>query len=387
MLLRRNFMGLFKKIKRQLLEVIEYKDGAKDQIVYRYPLTERDEIMNNSTLVVRESQAAIFVHKGQIADVFFSGSYKLTTENIPFLTKLLSLPTGFNSPIKAEVYFVNLRQFTGIKWGTQNPIMLKDAQFGNIRVRGYGIYSFKVEDPKAFLKEMFGTSSSYGVSDVAAQIRPMLLSAITDAIAESKVSALDLASQYKELSDVVLKVSESSFSSYGLKLCTFVIENISLPEEVEKALDERTKLGIMEDKMGTYTQYQAANAMRDAAQYTSGGNLAGLGVGLGAGTAVGNIFSNSLNTQNPEVQQAENLVSCPNCNAKIKKNAKFCPECGSKVAKTCPKCGAEVKAKAKFCSDCGEKLIKTNKCDKCGAEVKAGAKFCPECGDSFDENK
>ena len=185
-------MGLFKKIKRQLLEVIEYKDGAKDQIVYRYPLTERDEIMNNSTLVVRESQAAIFVHKGQIADIFFSGSYKLTTENIPFLTKLLSLPTGFNSPIKAEVYFVNLCQFTGIKWGTQNPIMLKDAQFGNIRVRGYGIYSFKVEDPRAFLKELFGTSASYSVSDVAAQIRPMLLSSITDAIAESKVSALDL---------------------------------------------------------------------------------------------------------------------------------------------------------------------------------------------------
>ena len=166
-------MGLFKKLKRQLLEVIEYKNEDKNQMVWRYPLTERDEIMNHSTLVVRESQVAIFVHKGIICDVFNPGSYKLTTENIPFLTKLLSLPTGFNSPIKAEVYFVNTRQFTGIKWGTQNPVMLRDADFGNIRLRGYGVFAIKVKDAKTFLKEMFGTNSSFSVTDVTNQTKPL----------------------------------------------------------------------------------------------------------------------------------------------------------------------------------------------------------------------
>lgn len=377
-------MGLFGKVKKQLLAVIEYKDGDKNQIVYRYPLTERDEIMTSSTLVVRESQAAIFMHKGQIADVFLAGTYKLKTENIPFLTKLLSLPTGFESPIKAEIYFVNLRQFTGVKWGTQNPIMLKDADFGNVRVRGYGIYSFKVTDPRAFLKEMFGTNEVYTVTDVENQIRPMLVSNLTDSIAESKVTALELASQYREIAEIVLKHGKEEFATYGLDLCTFVIENLSLPEDVEKALDERTKLGIMEDKMGTYTQYQAANAMRDAAQNTSGGNLAGLGVGLGAGGAVGQMFSQNLSTQNPQAK-VDNLVECSNCGAKIKKKAKFCPECGARQGANCPVCGAEVKTTSKFCPECGTSLKKELKCSECGAKLKANSKFCPECGKAVKE--
>ena len=151
-------MGLF-GIKKQLLKVIEWKDDSKDTVVYRYPLTDRDEIMTSSTLVVRESQCAIFMHKGQIADVFGPGTYKLETQNIPFLTKLLSLKYGFESPIKAEVYYVNTKQFVGQKWGTQNPIMMRDAEFGNVRLRGFGIYSFKVDDAKLFMKEMFGTNS------------------------------------------------------------------------------------------------------------------------------------------------------------------------------------------------------------------------------------
>ncbi len=374
-------MGLFNFIKKQLLEVIEWEDKTKDTIVYKYPLTNRDEIMNSSTLVVRPSQCAVFVHKGQIADVFAPGSYKLSTENIPFLTKMLSLPTGFNSPIKAEVYFVNTKQFTGQKWGTQNPIMMRDADFGNIRLRGFGVYSFKVEDVKTFMQEMFGTNEVYKTDDVAEQCRPMLLQGIADAIAESKISALDLAANYKEFSTNVIQTSQPEFARFGLKLTGVVIENLSLPEEVEKALDERTKMGVMEDKMGTYTQYQAANAMRDAANNPSGGNLAGLGVGLGAGTAMGQMFAESLSTQNkPKEQHAEKATTtCSKCGAKIRDGVKFCPECGAKQGRTCPKCGADIKSKAKFCPECGEKLIKT--CAKCGTELKDNQKFCPECGE------
>lgn len=374
-------MGLFNKIKRQLLEVIEWKDDSKDTVVYRYPLTDRDEIMNSSTLVVRESQTAIFVHKGQVADVFLPGTYKLSTENIPFLTKLLSLPTGFNSPIKAEVYFVNTKQFTAQKWGTQNPIMMRDSDYGNVRLRGYGIYSFKVTDAKTFMQEMFGTNSVYSVSAVAEQIRPVLIQSITDTIAESKISALDIAANYKEFSEKVLTHSDQDFSKFGLKLCTFIIENISLPEDVEKALDERTKLSVLEDKMGTYTQYQAANAMRDAANNQSAGNMAGLGIGLGAGSTIGKVFTENLSTKNPE--KAEEKATCVKCGAKIAKNAKFCNECGASQQSLCPKCGAVV-GKSKFCPECGEKLVSEEKVCECGAKLKKGAKFCPECGKKVD---
>ena len=371
-------MGLFNFVKKQMLKVIEWEDSSKDTIVYRYPLTDRDEIMTSSTLVVRPSQSAIFVHKGQVADVFAPGTYKLSTENIPFLTKILSLPTGFESPIKAEVYFVNTKQFTGLKWGTQNPIMMRDADFGNVRLRGFGVYSFKVEDPKKFMTEMFGTNAVYTVSDVAGHCRPILIQGISDAVAESKISALDLAANYKEFSQSVEKCTQPEFEAFGLKLCSVVIENISLPEEVEKALDERTKLGVLEDKMGTYTQYQAAQALRDAAQNEGGGNLAGLGVGLGAGVNLGGTFANAVSTaeNKPKVE----TEPCVKCGVQIKKGAKFCPECGALQGVACPKCGKPLSKTAKFCPECGEKINKVTKCATCGTELKKGTKFCPECG-------
>lgn len=370
-------MGLFSFFKRQLLKVIEYKDDSKDVIVYRYPLKDREEIMTSSTLVVRESQVAVFVHKGVVADVFTPGTYKLTTENIPFLTKILSLPTGFESPIKAEVYFVNTKQFVGQKWGTQNPIIMRDNEFGNVRLRGFGVYSYRVEDAKIFMKEVFGTNEIYTVEEMSAQVKPLLIQAVTDAIAESKISALDLASNYKEFSDEIIKSSQLEFAKYGLKLCSVVIENLSLPEEVEKVIDERTKLGVLEDKMGSYTQYQAAQAIRDAAQNEGGGNLAGLGVGLGAGTTIGEVFSSNLATKDEQKLKTKNCIKCAE---KIKLNAKFCPECGAKQAEVCPKCGKDVAKNAKFCPECGESLKKEIKCKNCNAVIKKTTKFCPECG-------
>lgn len=381
-------MGLFSFIKKQLLEVVEWEDDSKDTIVYRYPLTDRDELMTSSTLVVRESQCAIFMHKGKICDVFGPGTYKLTTENIPFLTKILSLPTGFESRIKAEIYYVNTKQFIAQKWGTQNPIMMRDDEFGNIRVRGFGVYSFKVSDPKVFMKEIFGTNSVYKVSDVSDAIKPMLIQAITDTIAESKISALDLAANYKEFASEVLTTCKEELAGMGIDVTKFVIENISLPENVEKVLDERTALGVLEDKMGTYTQKKAADALGDAAKNPSGGNLAGLGVGLGAGAAMSGVFTNAINSaeNTPKAKPTKTTV-CTKCNSEIKAGLKFCPECGNKMTpstKICPDCKAEVKATAKFCPECGAKFAPAKKtCPKCSAEVKASAKFCPECGEKL----
>lgn len=346
-------MGLF-GIKRQLLEVIEWNDNTKDTLIYRFPLTNRDEIMNSSTLVVRPSQCAIFVHKGEICDVFGPGTYKLSTENIPFLTKLLSLPTGFNSRIKAEVYYVSTKQFTGLKWGTQNPIMMRDADFGNVRIRGFGVYAFKVSEPKTFMTQMSGTNGTFTVAEAEKQIQPMLIQATTDAIVESKISALDLAANYMEFSKEIVKQANPELEKLGLKLCSMVIENLSVPEEVEKMLDERTKMGVMEDKMGTYAQMQAAQAIRDAAKNPNGGNLAGLGVGLGAGAQIGGLFAQGL--ENAKDKPVQNKTSCKKCGAKIPAGAKFCPECGAKQGAVCPKCGETVAKNAKFCPNCGEKL-------------------------------
>ena len=378
-------MGLFSFTKKQLLSVIEWKDESKDIIVYRYPLTNRDEIMNSSTLVVRESQCAVFVHKGEVADVFGPGSYQLATENIPFLTKILSLPTGFNSKIKAEVYFVNTKQFIGQKWGTQNPIMMRDADFGSIRLRGFGTFSFKVQDAKIFMKECFGTNALYRVDDVAVQCKSLLLENISDAIGESKTSALDLASNYKEISSKIISVSKPEFEKLGLKLCKVTIENLSLPAEVEQAIDERSKLGILGDKMGTYTQYQSAQAIRDAAKNPSGGNLAGLGVGLGAGANIGKMFSDSVS--NVKDEPVSNKVPCIKCGAMISPRVKYCPECGASQQATCPKCGEKVGKNAKFCANCGERLTKVVVCPKCGKECKPNQKFCPECGENLSAKK
>lgn len=353
-------MGLFSFAKKQLLSVIEWNDNSKDTLVYRFKLEKREEIMNSSTLIVRPSQVALFVHKGQVCDVFSAGTYKLATENIPVLTKVLSLPTGFDSPIKAEVYFINTKQMTGIKWGTQNPIMLRDKDFGNVRIRAYGVYSYKVNDPKKFMEEMFGTNELYTTADVGAQMKSVLLQGFTDALGEGRFNALDLAANYKEIGTAVIEKNAEEFSKFGLKLCSVVIENISLPEEVEKALDERTRVGVMEDKVGTYTQLQAAQALRDAAKNPSGGNLAGLGVGLGAGVGIGNVFADALASakDKPKEDKKQNTKECPVCHSTMRATAKFCPECGNKMAtiKHCPNCGKEVKATAKFCSECGEKL-------------------------------
>jgi len=348
-------MGFFKK---QLLEVIEWNDDSKDTLVYRFPMNKREEIMNSSTLVVRPSQTAVFVHKGQVADIFAPGTYKLASENIPFLTKILSLPTGFNSPIKAEVYFINTKQFNGLKWGTQNPIMMRDKDFGNVRIRGFGTYSFKIVDVKKFMEEVFGTNSLFTVEDIATHNRPLIIQGMADAIAESNLSALDLAANYKEFAAEITKLTNPEFLNLGMKLTKIVIENISLPEEVEKYLDQRTQLGILEDKMDTYTRMKAADALGDAAKNEGNGGLAGLGIGLGAGSSLGHMFAENLsNKKETKTEKTAPTKAC-SCGAQNSVNAKFCQECGKKFAAKafCPNCGVEVKKSAKFCSECGTKL-------------------------------
>ncbi len=339
-------------IKTNLLKAIEWQDPSKEVICYKYPMDGR-QIQYGSKLTVRESQVAIFMNKGKIADVFKPGMYTLKASNIPILTQLLSLPYGFKSPFYADVFFINTKQFTNQKWGTTNPITMRDKEFGTIRVRGFGSYAFKVSDPELFLKELSGTNSSYSVEDINSYLRSHLVSCISDSIAESKIGALDLSANLTEFSASALANSKEEFASLGLELTKLVIENLSFPEQVEKAIDTRSSVGIMGEAMDDFVKYQSASAIRDAAQNKAG---SGVGVELGTGMALGEIMRESL--AKPSKSKKANVIVCPKCGAENKKTAKFCSECGEKLdsSKVCKKCKAEIPANAKFCPECGEKV-------------------------------
>jgi membrane protease subunit (stomatin/prohibitin family) len=355
-------MGIFDAIRSQFIEVIEWLDDSGNTLLYRFPV-QGQEIKNGAQLTVRESQAAVFVYQGQIADVFAPGLYTIDGGNTPILTKLGAWKYGFNSPFKAEVYFVNTKQFTDLKWGTSNPVMMRDADFGMVRLRAFGIYSIRVTDPRALIKEIAGTNAHFVTEDIEGQLKRTLVSGFSDALAESKIAALDLASNYDELGKFTRTKLADDFNSFGLELTKFVIENISLPAEVEGAMDKRTSMGVIGD-VGRYSQFQAADAMRDAAQNTGGGGAA-TGAGLGAGFAIGNAMAGAMS------------------NAMNQSASKTASDTGGGEKITCPKCGAANLTNAKFCNECGAKMEtagQTASCSKCSAQLQPGSKFCNECG-------
>lgn len=384
-------MSIIDRIKQealnQFIEVIEWLDNTGDTILYRFPV-HGQEIKNGAQLIVRESQAAVFVHEGQVADVFTPGRYTIEGGNTPILSKLGAWKHGFNSPIKSEVYFVNTKQFTDMKWGTSNPIMLRDADFGIVRLRAFGAYSLRVADPAEFIRQVAGTNAHFQTDDIDGQLKRAIVTEFSDALGEMKIPALDLAAQYKELGEAIRAKINDDFKGYGLEVTKFYVENISLPPEVEAAMDKRASMGALGDAE-RYMQFQAADALRDAAQNEGGG--AGLGAGLGAGFAVGNQMANVFGGgQGPaggggggQQQSAPAAtVACPSCNKQNTAGTKFCSDCGGKmeIAKVpCVKCGAELREGAKFCSDCGSSQEKA-KCANCQHELAPGAKFCPECG-------
>ena len=343
-------MSIVDKVKEaamnQFIEVIEWLDSSQDTLVYRFPVYGQ-EIKNGAQLIVRESQAAVFVFEGQVADVFTPGRYTIDGGNTPILSKF-AWKYGFNSPMKSEVYFVNTKQFTDMKWGTSNPIMLRDADFGIVRLRAFGAYSLRVADPAGFIKEIAGTNAHFQTEDIDGQLKRAIVSEFSDAIGEMKIPALDLAAQYKEIGEAIRAKINGDFNSWGLEVTKFYVENISLPPEVEAAMDKRASMGALGDAQ-KYMQFQAADALRDAAQNEGGG--AGLGAGLGAGFAVGGQMANAFGAGQPGGQQmggggAAATVACPACGKQNAAGAKFCADCGGKmeVAQVpCVKCGAKLR--------------------------------------------
>lgn len=284
-------MDWIKKLKGELIDIVEWLDDSRDTLVYRFERL-NNEIKYGAKLIVRESQVAVFVDQGKIADVFKPGMYTLDTKNLPILSTLLGWKYGFESPFKCEVYFVNTRQFTDLKWGTANPIMLRDAEFGPMRLRAYGTYAFKVGDAGALVKEVAGTAGRFTADGITEQLRNFIVTCFSDALGESKVPALDLAARYQEIGGEIAGRIRPTFSQYGLELTAFLIENVSLPPEVEAALDKRTSMGVLGD-LNKFTQFQTATAIGDAAKNNGNGAMA-QGMGMGAGFAMAQQMAGSM---------------------------------------------------------------------------------------------
>jgi membrane protease subunit (stomatin/prohibitin family) len=272
-------VGIFDFVKRELIDIVEWLDPSSNTMVYRFE-RHNNEIKNGAKLVVRPGQAAVFVDEGRTADVFTPGTYTLTTENIPVLSTLRGWKYGFESPFKAEVYFVSTRQFTDRKWGTKNPIMLRDPEFGPTRLRAFGSYALRVAEPAKFVAEIVGTNGHFRTDDIEGQLRNLITSRFADVVGESRIPVLDLAANQDELGGFIADRIRPEFLAYGIEITTVLVENVSLPEEVERALDKRTSMGVI-GNLQAYTQYRTAEAIGDAARNPGGGAAEGMGLGMG----------------------------------------------------------------------------------------------------------
>jgi membrane protease subunit (stomatin/prohibitin family) len=287
-------MGLFDKVRGQFIDIVEFLDDSRDTLVWRFP-RQGNEIKMGAQLVVREGQVAVFESEGEIADVFTPGTYTLETENIPILSTLKGWKYGFSSPFKAEVYFVGTRQYTDLKWGTQNPVTVRDAEFGMVRLRAFGTYSLQVVDAARLLRQLVGTDPQFRTDEVSEFLRQNIVSQVGTALAGSDLPMLDLAANQQTIAATLAGTLTAHLADLGISVPRFVIENISLPPEVEAALDKRTQMGVL-GNLDQYAKFQAATAMGDAANNPGG---AGEGLGLGMGMAMGQQMANALNQQQP----------------------------------------------------------------------------------------
>jgi membrane protease subunit (stomatin/prohibitin family) len=294
-------MGIFEKLRAEFIDIVEWLDPTNDTMIHRFERY-NNEIKNGAKLVVRESQVAVFVSEGQVADVFQPGMYTLTTQNLPIMSTLRGWKYGFNSPFKAEIYFANTRNFTDRKWGTKNPIMMRDPEFGPIRLRAFGNYAVRIKDPVKVIRAVAGTDGQFTTDEITEQLKNIIITRFSDSLAESKIPAIDMAAQYNELSKLLQEKIMPEFEEYGLEVTKFLVENISFPPEVEEAIDKRNSMGVI-GNLQNFMQYQAAKSLESAANNPSG--TAGEGIGLGMGFAMATQMAGMFQQQAHPAQQAQ----------------------------------------------------------------------------------
>jgi len=352
-------MSLRDFLAKQFIDVIDWTEPEPGILAYRYPMQDR-EIQNGGKLTVRDSQMAVFVNEGQIADVFGPGLYTLNTHTLPILTYIRNWDKAFQSPFKSDVYYFSTRMQTNQRWGTATPITFRDREFGAVRMRGYGIYAYHVADPKIFYQKISGTRDLYRVEDLEGQLRNTIVAVMTNTFASSSVPFLDLAGNQMEMGNRIMEHMKPAFADLGLSLDTFVVDNVSLPDELQQMLDQRIGMNMIGD-MNKFTQFEAAKSIPIAA--ANPGGIAGVGVGLGAGLTMAQQMMNAMQPQQGVPPQAPPPPAPP-----------AAPQSGPPPAGPEPSQGGggaapAAGAQTKFCMNCGKPIPKA-------------ARFCPECGGS-----
>jgi membrane protease subunit (stomatin/prohibitin family) len=370
------------------LENIEWFDDTGQELVHRIPEQGSAEIKYGAQLTVRESQAGIFFYRGRAVEAFGPGRHTLKTANIPILTKIVSLPWGLSSPLRAEIYFINLKVFTNLKWGTRDPVAFKDSELGLIRLRAFGIFNLQVIQPVLFVNSLVGTKGMFTTSEIEEYLNRVVVSRFNDYMGETIDSILNLPAKYNDLSTGLSKRLQEDFSRFGLGLIQLYINSITPPAEVQQAIDDRSRMGVFKD-MDKLMQMKAAMAMEKAADAQSGSG-AGLGMGTGLGLMMPAMFAQYFAGQKPDSSATGEHIdfSCPECQNPIPTDARFCPQCGHQqlVFNQCSNCGKNLKPHAQFCSRCGhpaKEKPKPKMCTNCSSENLSDSMYCNQCGEKL----
>lgn len=369
------------------LENIEWFDETGRSLVQRIPEEGSGEIKWGAQLTVRESQAGIFFYRGKAVGVFGAGRHTLKTANIPILTKLASLPWAFNSPLRAEVYFVNLKVFSNLKWGTRDPVAFKDSELGLIRLRAFGVFNLQIVQPVLFVNSLVGTKGMFATEEIEEYLNRVIISRFNDYMGETLDSILNLPAKYDELSEGLAKRLEEDFSHFGIRLTHIYINSITPPREVQEAIDDRSRMGVFQD-MEKLMKMKAAMAIERAAE-SDGQSDAGSAFGAGLGLMMPAMFAQYLNpAAQPQKSETPGSAACTECKSPLPIDSKFCPQCGHQqiVFIQCTQCNKNLPPNARFCSRCGQAVeteATSRICPQCKTENLDDAMFCNQCGEKL----
>ncbi|MBW2558996.1 MAG: SPFH domain-containing protein [Deltaproteobacteria bacterium] len=365
------------------LEVIEWFHEGEHELVHRIPQRDSGEIKFGAQLIVRDSQIGVLFYKGKSYEAYGPGRHTLTTANIPVLTKMLAIPWGMTSPLRAEVYFVNMRIFPNLRWGTRDPVAFKDSELGLVRLRAYGVFNIRVVQPILFINTLVGTMGKYSTEEIEEYLKQVIVSRFNDHLGENLDSLFNLPGRYDELSKGLQDRLKEDFSHFGLGLDHLYISSITPPKEVQTAIDDKSRLSVIKD-LDKLVKMKAAMAMEKASVSTGD---AGAGMGMGMGFMMPAMFADMFRSQTAQAgTAAEEEMKCPDCGHVIPKEAKFCPHCGHQqlVFDQCSDCGKNLPPNARFCPRCGklaDEKPAPKSCPHCGSENLTNSVFCNQCGE------